>query len=61
MSKEQPAFSCGHCHEPNPWWELIRHGDAVVSWACFSHLPEVALDLQRLGERTELVIREYRS
>jgi len=54
----QPAFTCEHCGESLPWWRILRSGDAVVSWACFSHLPEACMALQRPGERTELVVTE---
>jgi hypothetical protein len=55
------AFCCGHCDSDTPWWRILRSGDAVVSWACFAHLPEVCMDLQRPDEKTELTITEHQS
>jgi len=53
------AFHCEHCDSDTPWWRILRSGDAVVSWACFGHLPEVCMGLQRTDETTELVVTEF--
>jgi hypothetical protein len=57
-----PAFTCEVCHSDMPWWRVLRDGDVVVSWACFSHLSDVCLAMQRSdGRSTELVVTEARS
>jgi hypothetical protein len=54
-----PAYCCQHCHSDTPWWCIKRVGDVIVSWACFSHLPEVCLLMQRAdGRETELIVTE---
>jgi hypothetical protein len=54
-----PAYSCQQCHSDVPWWRIERRGDVIVSWACFSHLPDVCLMMQRSdGQKTELVVTE---
>lgn len=35
-------------------WRLLRIGDVAVSWTCGDHITEVALELQRDQEITEL-------
>lgn len=49
-----PANCCPFCHERGRWY-LLREGDAVVSWACDTHLPLVLDSLQRSHERTRVV------
>ncbi len=51
------AFRCEVC-DGAPGWRLERRGDAVVSWACSSHLAEVCRGLQRDHEITELMITD---
>lgn len=41
-----PAFCCPFCHLRGTW-RMLRHGDAVVSWACDTHVPLVLDSLQR--------------
>lgn len=52
----------GRCEVDNvePRWNVLRRGDAVVSWACDKHLAEVCSRLQRDSEVTELVVRDDR-
>ena len=63
-SRPQPtdgyaAYICQECGSDVPWWRIERVGDVIVSWACFSHLPDVCLLMQRTdGQRTELVVME---
>jgi hypothetical protein len=41
------AYRCQRCDADNPPWYLLRHGDAVVTWACDLDLVPVLRDLQR--------------
>lgn len=50
------AFHCQECDDDAPTWRIGRSGDAVVSWACFLHLPDVCMALQRDFETTKLVV-----
>lgn len=50
------AWRCEVCDGP-PMWRLDRHGDAVVSWACASHLLLTCERLQRDWEITEITVR----
>lgn len=54
------AFRCHfapeYCDEVTRW-RLDRIGDAVADWACDRHLVAVIEDLQRPGERTEVVVK----
>lgn len=56
------AVHCQVCDAADPRWSLLRHGDAVVSWACDTGncLSLVAVSLQRDWEVTELVVRDRR-
>lgn len=56
MSGQGFAFRCGECDGGEVLWSILRVGDAVVSWACNQHFSEVALDLQRDHEVTELIV-----
>lgn len=49
------AFSCETCGAV-PLWEVLRRGDAALSWACGPHLSTVCEGLQRDWEITELVV-----
>lgn len=49
------AYRCAIC-DVEPYWSLLRRGDAVVSWACPEHLSVVLEMLQRDHEVTEIVV-----
>jgi hypothetical protein len=54
------AYRCEGCpgDPPSPdtaQWQITRHGDVVVTWACDEHLSEV---LRRL-EHTRPDLKEY--
>ncbi len=50
------AFCCEICCCDTPRWAIERHGDAVITWSCSAHLPEVCERLQRPGEQTKLTM-----
>ena len=50
------AFYCEAC-DGEGVWELLRHGDAVVTWACDKDLAPVMARLQRRGEVTEVSVK----
>lgn len=52
-----PAYCCPVCLAEGDWY-LLRHGDAVVSWACDADLPAVLRAIQRDFERTEITVTE---
>jgi hypothetical protein len=50
------AFCCAECATAKYRWRIERRGDAVVTWACTSHLAAVMIDMQRGWERTQLLV-----
>jgi hypothetical protein len=49
------AFLCEKC-ERRAQWRVMRRGDVITTWACNEHLARACLSLQRLHEKTELVV-----
>jgi hypothetical protein len=54
------AYCCEVDDAPDPHWVIERWGDAVVTWACDSHLAEVCERLQRDREVTKLSVQDAR-
>lgn len=54
------AYCCEACDTAEPHWVIERHGDAVITWACDTHLAEVCEGLQRDHEVTGLSVRDAR-
>ena len=54
------AYCCEVCDIAGPHWVIERWGDAVVTWACDTHLAEVCERLQRDHEVTSLSVRDAR-
>lgn len=57
LTLEGPAYCCPVCLAEGDWY-LLRHGDAIVSWACDGDLPAVLRAMQRDFERTEITVKE---
>lgn len=51
------AFRCATCETEKYLWRIDRQGDAVVTWACTTHLANVMIDMQRDWESTRLLVR----
>jgi hypothetical protein len=54
------AYCCEVCDVTGPHWTVERWGDAVVTWACDTHLAEVCERLQRDHEVTKLSVIDAR-
>lgn len=54
------AYCCEACDIAGPHWVIERWGDAVVTWACDTHLAEVCERLQRDREVTKLSVKDAR-
>ncbi len=52
------AYCCEVCGDDNPHWVVMRHGDAVMTWACDNHLTAVCTSLQRDHEVTQLTVQD---
>lgn len=52
------AFRCQTCNG-EPMWQVLRIGDVVVSWACPEHLSNIAEEMQRDYEVTELSVKRW--
>ncbi|HEX3957774.1 MAG TPA: hypothetical protein VHZ03_14245 [Trebonia sp.] len=54
------AYCCEVCDDADPRWRIERWGDAVVTWACDTDLPEICGRLQRDREVTKLSVTDSR-
>lgn len=54
------AYCCEECGAADPRWQLERHGDAVVTWACEGDLGTVIDRLQRDREVTRVTVTGFR-
>lgn len=52
-----PAHSCMLCETTEYRWYIVRHGDAVVTWACDGHLAHILNDLARPNECTIYTVK----
>lgn len=51
---------CEMCDTDDPHWEVVRYGDAVVTWSCDADLGRICERLQRDPEITRLSVEDYR-
>jgi hypothetical protein len=54
------AYCCEVCEVAGPHWVISRWGDAVITWACDTHLAQVCEGLQRDHEVTKLSVEDAR-
>lgn len=55
IEKAGAAYRCDFCGDwPN--WQMLRVGDAAITWACDAHTAWTLDRFQRVGEQTKVIV-----